>query len=116
MIHARPDYNRFQDPAIDDPSLLGEGSTPIRVDEPVMLFDSGQCLICDAPAIVYFSPDLDIQGLPSCHSCRDRVKILYLLTLTQGQRTREFERLLRVFQRDAKKVNGIVTELSGNPG
>lgn len=38
MIHARQDYNRFQDPAIDDPALLGDGSTPIGVDEPVMLF------------------------------------------------------------------------------
>lgn len=38
MIHARKDYNRFQDPALDDPSLLSEGSTPIGADEPVMLF------------------------------------------------------------------------------
>lgn len=37
MIHARPDYNRFQDPAIEDPSLLGEGCTPIAEDEPVFL-------------------------------------------------------------------------------
>lgn len=38
MIHARDDYNRIQDPAIQDPSLLGEGCTPIGEDEPVMLF------------------------------------------------------------------------------
>lgn len=38
MIHARKDYNRFQDPALDDPSLLSVGSTPIGKDEPVMLF------------------------------------------------------------------------------
>lgn len=37
MIHARQDYNRFQDPALTDPSLLGEGSTPIAEDEPVFL-------------------------------------------------------------------------------
>lgn len=37
MIHARSDYNRIQDPAVDDPSLLSEGSTPIGVDEPVFL-------------------------------------------------------------------------------
>lgn len=37
MIHARPDYNRIQDPALEDPSLLGEGSTPIGEDEPVFL-------------------------------------------------------------------------------
>ena len=38
MIHAREDYNRFQDPAVEDPSLLGEGCSPIAEDEPVMLF------------------------------------------------------------------------------
>lgn len=38
MIHAREDYNRFQDPALDDPTLLGEGCVPIGKDEPVILF------------------------------------------------------------------------------
>jgi hypothetical protein len=38
MIHARDDYNRFQDPALDDPSLLGEGCSPIGKNEPVFLF------------------------------------------------------------------------------
>lgn len=38
MKHARPDYQRIQDPATDDPSLLGPGATPIGADEPVMLF------------------------------------------------------------------------------
>ena len=37
MRHARKDYDRFQDPAVDDASLLGEGSTPIAPDEPVFL-------------------------------------------------------------------------------
>jgi len=37
MIHARPDYNRIQDPAVNDPSLLGEGCTPIAIGEPVFL-------------------------------------------------------------------------------
>jgi len=37
MIHARKDYNRIQDPAIDDPSLLGEGCSPIAKGEPVFL-------------------------------------------------------------------------------
>lgn len=37
MIHARKDYNRFQDPALKDPKLLGENSTPIAEDEPVFL-------------------------------------------------------------------------------
>jgi hypothetical protein len=38
MIHAREDYNRIQDPALEDSSLLGPGSTPIGKDEPVILF------------------------------------------------------------------------------
>ena len=38
MIHARKDYNRMQDPALADPSLLGPGATPIAQDEPVCLF------------------------------------------------------------------------------
>ena len=38
MRHARKDYDRFQDPALDDPSLLSEGSTPIHEYEPVMIF------------------------------------------------------------------------------
>lgn len=38
MIHARRDYARFQDPALENPELLGEGSKPIAADEPVMLF------------------------------------------------------------------------------
>ena len=37
MLHARSDYNRIQDPAVNDPSLLSEGSTPIAADEPVFL-------------------------------------------------------------------------------
>ena len=37
MIHARDDYNRIQDPALSDPSLLSNGSTPIAEDEPVFL-------------------------------------------------------------------------------
>ena len=38
MIHARPDYQRFQDPALDNVQLLAEGSHPIAIDEPVILF------------------------------------------------------------------------------
>ena len=37
MRHAREDYNRFQDPALENPELLGEGSTPVGKDEPVFL-------------------------------------------------------------------------------
>lgn len=37
MIHARSDYNRIQDPALQDPRLRKEGTTPIMQDEPVFL-------------------------------------------------------------------------------
>ena len=37
MLHARHDYNRIQDPAMENPALLGEGSTPIGEKEPVFL-------------------------------------------------------------------------------
>ena len=37
MKHARKDYDRIQDPALGDPSLLGEGCSPIAEDEPVFL-------------------------------------------------------------------------------
>lgn len=37
MIHARKDYNRIQDPALADPSLITSGSSPIAADEPVFL-------------------------------------------------------------------------------
>lgn len=37
MIHARRDYDRIQDPALADPSLLSPGSSPIGQDEPVFL-------------------------------------------------------------------------------
>lgn len=37
MIHARTDYDRMQDPALKDLSLLATGSSPIAEDEPVFL-------------------------------------------------------------------------------
>ena len=37
MKHARPDYDRIQDPALQDPRFLKPGSTPIGEDEPVFL-------------------------------------------------------------------------------
>lgn len=37
MKHARPDYNRIQDPGLHEPSLVREGATPIAEDEPVFL-------------------------------------------------------------------------------
>lgn len=38
MKHARKDYMRIQDPAIYDRSLLAPDSSPVGVDEPVILF------------------------------------------------------------------------------
>lgn len=37
MRHARKDYDRFQDPAVDRPELLGRGCTAIAPSEPVFL-------------------------------------------------------------------------------
>ena len=37
MKHAREDYARIQDPALEHPELLGEGCSPIAEDEPVFL-------------------------------------------------------------------------------
>lgn len=37
MKHARPDYDRIQDPALQSPDLLGNGCTPFGEDEPVFL-------------------------------------------------------------------------------
>lgn len=37
MRHARDDYNRIQDPAVQTPSLLKAGATAIGEDEPVFL-------------------------------------------------------------------------------
>ena len=47
MIHARSDYDRIQDPAIGDPSLLSTGSTPIAEDEPVFLVRARDIAFCD---------------------------------------------------------------------
>ena len=50
MIHARSDYDRIQDPAVSDPSLLSEGSTPIGDDEPVFLIRASDQAFADAVA------------------------------------------------------------------
>lgn len=61
MIHARPDYNRFQDPALNDPSLLGEGCSPIAEDEPVFLFRAKDRLFTDV--LQFYAESLfDIAG------------------------------------------------------
>ncbi len=48
MIHARSDYDRIQDPALSDPSLLSEGSSPIGEDEPVFLIRASDQAFSDA--------------------------------------------------------------------
>ncbi len=47
MIHARSDYDRFQDPALLDSTLLSEGSTPIAEDEPVFLIRAKDAAFCE---------------------------------------------------------------------
>ena len=37
MMHARPDYNRIQDPGVENPDLIPNGSTPIGEKEPVFI-------------------------------------------------------------------------------
>jgi hypothetical protein len=37
MLHARKDYQRIQDPGLENPDLIPNGSTPIAADEPVFL-------------------------------------------------------------------------------
>lgn len=55
MRHARDDYNRIQDPALHDPTLLSPGSTSIGEDEPVFLIRAKD--IC-APIAVRAYADL----------------------------------------------------------
>ncbi len=50
MIHARSDYDRIQDPAVEDPSLLSPGSTAIGKDEPVFILRAKDAA---APATLY---------------------------------------------------------------
>jgi hypothetical protein len=47
MKHAREDYERIQDPALTDPSLLHPGCAPIGEDEPVFLLRAKDVLAAD---------------------------------------------------------------------
>ena len=64
MKHARPDYDRIQDPAVNDSSLLSEGATPIGREEPVFLLRAQDVT---APTVVDFwasiQPNSDIATL-----------------------------------------------------
>ena len=64
MIHARKDYDRFQDPALADPSLLSPGSSPIAADEPVMLFRAKDYT---APRVLLAYADLLIAACAERH-------------------------------------------------
>lgn len=60
MIHARTDYDRIQDPALHDASLLSEGSTPFGEDEPVFLIRAKD--MCGAAAVMAWADENDRMG------------------------------------------------------
>jgi|HubBroStandDraft_6_1064221.scaffolds.fasta_scaffold107012_4 hypothetical protein len=61
MIHARKDYNRIQDPGLENPDLICNGATPIAADEPVFLLRAQDET---AAAVVRFWAALNSQGDP----------------------------------------------------
>lgn len=63
MIHARNDYNRIQDPALNDPSLLSEGSSAIAEDEPVFLVRASDQAFGDT-LVAWMKAHLDAGGDP----------------------------------------------------
>ena len=63
MIHARSDYDRIQDPALNDPSLLSEGSSPIGKDEPVFLLRASDQAFSDA-VVAWMKAHVDAGGDP----------------------------------------------------
>ena len=40
-----------------------------------------KCAVCDEPAASRFSPDLDIQGVGTCHTHFDQVQLAYMFLL-----------------------------------
>ena len=60
MLHARTDYDRIQDPALEDPSLLAEGSSPIGEDEPVFLIRAKDK--CGPKTLLAWAEELDRIG------------------------------------------------------
>lgn len=67
MIHARTDYNRIQDPAVQDPSLLSSGSSPIGEDEPVFLVRAKDAAFVDT-VLAWMNAHLDAGGDPAMHT------------------------------------------------
>lgn len=51
MKHARRDYDRIQDPGLQNPDLVAPGSSPISQDEPVFLLRGSDIT---ASAVVMF--------------------------------------------------------------
>jgi hypothetical protein len=69
MIHARKDYDRIQDPALGDPSLLGEGCSPIGEDEPVFLLRAKdknfQLMLQRYMQLLAVDPEFDVETMNS---------------------------------------------------
>lgn len=66
MLHARRDYDRIQDPALHDSSLLSAGSSPIWEDEPVFLVRAKDAAFCDT-VMAWMQSHLDAGGDPALH-------------------------------------------------
>ncbi len=60
MIHARTDYDRIQDPAVENPALLAPGCSPIAPDDPVFLIRAGDR--CSTAALHAWANHLDRMG------------------------------------------------------
>lgn len=75
MIHARSDYNRIQDPALDDPSLLSKGSTAIGEDEPVFLVRAKDIAFCHAVK-AWIDAHLTLGGDPEmANAAEEQIKL-----------------------------------------
>lgn len=95
MIHAREDYNRIQDPAVNHPAMLGDGSTPIAPDEPVMLFRAKDKF---APLIMEFYAGL-LKGDPDAANAMAEAALAHaakarLWQLRNGSKTPDMPRAL----------------------
>lgn len=71
MKHAREDYNRIQDPALHDSSLLSPGSTPIAEDEPVFLLRAQDWT---APQAVLAWARMQQEGSPAADLARQHAE------------------------------------------
>lgn len=67
MLHARTDYSRIQDPAIQDQSLLSNGSSPIGEDEPVFLVRAKDKAF-SATVLAWMNAHLDAGGDPAMYT------------------------------------------------